>query len=688
MPLVINTNVASLNSQRQLMSSGNALDRASERLSSGQRINSAKDDAAGLAISNRMTSQIRGLDQAIRNANDGVSLIQTAEGALQESTNILQRMRELSIQSANGIYSDADRKTLDAEVQQLIMELDRIATSTSFNGQKLLDGSLGKVNLQVGSDAGQTITMKIPAMDAKTLGMGFVGVDMLGGEIDLSTLLINENDILINGQSIAKSLESFNGFALPGPPPVPAQTMDKLIDLINKNVLGVNASTYAQATATGAGTGVLESGQIFEIAITKLDGTSTTIQVTNTQNLEELAEKINTESGGLLSATVGENSRLSIAGINVAGFTITDPANAGGGIDDQAVVGGSTYSGRLVLESEHGDPITITRGSTGTLEQLDALGFRENTNPGQIEGVGINTPEVAWNVGDLSINGVIISNKNTDSLAGKVAAINASQADTGVTAQTFASATLDFSATDITTVTGTFEMNGVVIDMTGVTSVADIVGRFNANTDATGVSASLLGTRVVLEGATSSITFRDGAGSVATALGGAILGHSDFANNTPAVAVADGASVKGGIKLSSENGSPISVKLGPNADPDTLGLLESNVTAEGAFGTAIASISIDTAQGAQKALGVIDNALNTINEARSQLGAINNRLDFTMANLANVSEKTSASRSRIVDADFAAETAALSRSQVLQQAAQAMLAQANARPEQVLQLLR
>ena len=118
MSLVINTNVASINSQRQLMNSGNALDRSTERLASGQRINSAKDDAAGLAISNRMTSQVRGLNQAVRNANDGVSLVQTAEGALQEVTNILQRMRELSIQSANGIYSDADRNTLNAEVQQ------------------------------------------------------------------------------------------------------------------------------------------------------------------------------------------------------------------------------------------------------------------------------------------------------------------------------------------------------------------------------------------------------------------------------------------------------------------------------------------------------------------------------------------------------------------------------------------
>nr|WP_324260053.1 flagellin [Cellvibrio fontiphilus] len=677
MPLIINTNVASLNSQRQLMSSGNALDRASERLSSGQRINSAKDDAAGLAISNRMTSQIRGLDQAIRNANDGVSLIQTAEGALQESTNILQRMRELSIQSANGIYSDADRKTLDAEVQQLIQELDRIATSTSFNGQKLLDGSLGKVDLQVGSDAGQTITMKIPSMDAKTLGMGFVGVDMLGGEIDLAGLQLNENDILINGQSVVKALETFDGTT---------ENMDKLIELINKNVLGINASTYAQATATGAGTGVLEAGQVFSIAIDKLDGTTTTIQVTNTATLQELAEKINTESGGLLNATVGENSKLSIAGINVAGFTITDgsvPADAAGG----GIAG--TYSGRLVLESDYGDPITITRGSTGTLAQLDALGFRENTNPGQVEGVGITSPGTAWNVGDLTINGVVISNKNTDSLAGKIAAINASQQDTGVTAEAFASTTLDFGGVTLP-IGAPVLMNGepILLDGAGVLTIADVVAAFNAKTDVTGITASLLGTRVVLEGNAASITF--GVDATNTGLADLNAAGVQIQSGTAAPAVINAASesVPGGIQLTSANGSPISIKLGPNAVAATLGLLESNVTAEGAFGTAVSSISIATAQGAQKALGVIDNALTTINDARSQLGAINNRLDFTMSNLANISEKTSASRSRIVDADFAAETAALSRAQVLQQAAQAMLAQANARPEQVLQLLR
>ena len=208
MALVINTNVASLNAQRQLMSSGNSLDRATERLSSGARINSAKDDAAGLAIANRMTSQVRGLDQAIRNANDGVSLIQTAEGALSESTNILQRMRELSVQSANGIYTASDRKTLDAEVKQLVSELDRIAKTTSFNGQNLLDGKLGKVDLQVGSSANQTISLKVPAMDAKTLGrLAESGIEDMGGETGH-----------IRGSRIMKGVSKKNSSRLlPGP---------------------------------------------------------------------------------------------------------------------------------------------------------------------------------------------------------------------------------------------------------------------------------------------------------------------------------------------------------------------------------------------------------------------------------------------------------------------------------------
>ena len=152
MPQVINTNIASLNAQRNLNVSQNSLSTALQRLSSGLRINSAKDDAAGLAISERMTSQIRGMNQAARNANDGISLAQTAEGALVEVTNNLQRIRELAVQAANGIYSTEDRDALDAEVTQLTNEIIRIGNSTKFNGTNLLDGTFTAVKFQVGAD--------------------------------------------------------------------------------------------------------------------------------------------------------------------------------------------------------------------------------------------------------------------------------------------------------------------------------------------------------------------------------------------------------------------------------------------------------------------------------------------------------------------------------------------------------
>ncbi len=170
MALSINTNVASLNAQRNLGATQSNLAKSMQRLSSGLRINSAKDDAAGLAISDRMTSQIRGLNQAARNANDGISLAQTAEGAMQEATNILQRMRELSVQSANDSNSATDRSSLQKEVNQLQQELDRIATSTEFNGKKLLDGSFSAQTFQVGANKGNTISFSIGNTRSTNIG--------------------------------------------------------------------------------------------------------------------------------------------------------------------------------------------------------------------------------------------------------------------------------------------------------------------------------------------------------------------------------------------------------------------------------------------------------------------------------------------------------------------------------------
>ena len=708
MPLVINTNIGSLNAQRQLLSSGNELATAMERLSSGKRINTAADDAAGLAISNRMTAQVRGLNQAVRNANDGISLIQTAEGALDETTNILQRMRELSIQSANGIYDDSNRKTLDAEVQQLIKELDRIAKTTTFNGQTLLDGSLGNVALQVGSQANQTIEFKIQAMDAKTLGMGSVSVDMLGSEItsSLSSLSLNETDILINGQSIGEFEGTTDNF-------------QDLVDNINDNVLGVEATGYTSLEGCAVGDGVLENGNKLQITLVAADGSGNNVfNVTDTDNMAELVEKISTVTGGAVSADVDDNGRLVItnntgATIRVMGVDATGSSAAAAAIVERAT-GFDTFDGvsaqidsaygQIILTSKYGDPITVARGATGTLEDLQNLGFRETDAAGVVKGAGLSAAGAAqaWNVGDLTLNGVIISNKNTDSLQGKVNAVNAQSEETGVVAQAFASLSMDLSTGDLTVVSGTSDnitINGVTIDLglaSGATA-SDIVNGFNSNSDLTGVTAKLSGTRIMLESTQGSIVITSPSANSILASGAGLAGAffqsyvtaSTGALVSSAVAATSALSlvVEAGLRLSATNGNPISVELGGNADPKTLGLIDANSTAGGRFGTAIASVSVDTIEKAQKAIVVVDKALDAINDVRSQLGAVNNRLDFTINNLLVVSENTSAAKSRIMDADFAAETAALSRAQVLQQASQAMLAQANASSQQVLQLL-
>ncbi|HEY7771666.1 MAG TPA: flagellin [Marinagarivorans sp.] len=708
MPLVINTNIASLNAQRQLVSSGNELATAMERLSSGKRINTAADDAAGLAISNRMTAQVRGLNQAVRNANDGISLIQTAEGALDETTNILQRMRELAIQSANGIYDDSNRKTLDAEVQQLISELDRIAKTTTFNGQTLLDGSLGNVELQVGSQANQTIEFNIQAMDAKTLGMGSVSVDVLGSEItgSLSTLTLDESDVLINGQSIGR----FDGSI---------DTFQDLIDGINDNVLGVDATGYTSLQAATVGDGVLENGNKLRVTLVSADGSGNNVfNITDTDNMAELAEKINTVTGGAVSADIDDSGQLVISNnsgstIEVMGVDATGSSNAAAEFIERAT-GFDTYdgaaaqtdqaNGQIILTSKHGDPITVSRGATGNLEDLQNLGFRESDEPGIVKGAGLGATGAAqaWNVGDITINGIVIDNDDTDSLQGKVDAINDQSADSGVVAQAFASLSIDISTADLTTVSATADnitLNGVPIDLglTAGATASDIVEGFNANTDLTGVTARLSGTRIILESEQGSINIANPSANSILASGAALAGATfesyitsstgTLINSSVAATSSMALVVEAGLKLVSTNRQPISIELGANADPQTLGLIEANSTAGGRFGTAIASVSVDTVAKAQKAIGVVDNALDAINDVRSQLGAVNNRLDFTINNLLVVSENTSAAKSRIMDADFAAETAALSRAQVLQQASQAMLAQANSASQQVLQLL-
>jgi flagellin len=415
---VINTNTASLNAQRNLNSSASGLATSLQRLSSGLRINSAKDDAAGLAISQRMTSQINGLNQAARNANDGISLSQTAEGALGSIGDSLQRMRDLSVQAANGTLSDSDRKGVQSEINQLKSEVNRVASQTSFNGTKLLDGSSGGFTFQVGADANQTISIT--------------------------------------------SLSDTHSTAL-------------------------GTSKYAEA------------------------------------------------SGTTISPT---------------------------GADDLSAVAGST-----------------------TGKSLKVGDF-------SINGIAITGSDLA--VGD---NTAVTKAEYKEYLSKTVDAINAKSSETGATAQL---------STDASTGDMTIKMFGVE---SSLNSTGDIAFSAGTNNDGT-----LIGLDVV-DGTTQA---------------------------TGQATTTDG----------------------------------------------FDSIDVSTVSGANKGMVMLDAALNAVNSMRADLGAVQNRFSATVSNLQTTTENLSASRSRIQDTDFAAETANLTRGQILQQAGTAMLAQANSLPNGVLSLLR
>jgi flagellin len=243
MPQVINTNVMSLNAQRNLSTSGGALATALQRLSSGLRINSAKDDAAGLAIAERFTTQIRGLNQAARNANDGISLAQTGEGALAEITNNLQRIRELAVQSANSTNSASDREALNQEVEQRLAEIERVASQTSFNGQKILDGSFGTAAFQVGANAGETISiglntsMKKDAIGQVAVATGTVDVTDPDGDPDTDDFVSADAPLAIADDDFTIAVGDGDAVQLTGD----YESVQELVDAINSKVSGASA---------------------------------------------------------------------------------------------------------------------------------------------------------------------------------------------------------------------------------------------------------------------------------------------------------------------------------------------------------------------------------------------------------------------------------------------------------------
>ena len=492
MAAVINTNIASLNSQRNLSTSQSALSTSLQRLSSGLRINSAKDDAAGLSISDRMTSQINGMTQATRNANDGVSLAQTAEGALSSSGDILQRIRQLAVQSSNATNSASDRQALQTEVGQLNSELNRIATTTSFNGQALLDGTMGTANFQVGADANQLISA--------------------------------------NGANFLTSTYGNNRVE--------------------------NAAAQATTASNAVASGKLSISGKFGAA---------TIDTTTTSSAKSVAAAVNAKT---------------------ANTGVTADARTDVNLD----LGAEAYSFKIA--SDNATDVTVSFAVTGA------------------------------------------ANTAADFAAG-INAINAQTAKTGVTAQYDASQggikLSNASGADIKITNGAnanVKLNVSTYDTAGV----KVAGAFTAASAASGVAT-----------ANGRVTFD---------------GDSSFSVSETS---ATGLKLTGAAAVGANQGSTLK---------------------------SVASLDVTTFEGAQLALKITDAALSTVNSQRAQYGALQSRFSSAIANLQSTTENLSASRSRIVDTDFAAETASLTRGQILQQAGTAMLAQANSLPNGVLSLLR
>jgi flagellin len=618
MASIINTNMNSLNAQRNLSMSQSSLSTSLQRLSSGLRINSAKDDAAGMAIASRMTSQINGLNQAARNANDGISLAQTAEGGLATATDLLQRMRDLSVQSANSTNSAADRASLQSEVSQLRSEIDRISQSTNFNGISLLDGSFSAQVFQVGANstaADRVQVNSIANIKSSALGSGVSGTAHL--TTGLTTAALTAGDLTLNGVQV--------GSAMAGS--AAGQSAD-------------SAWATAQAiNAVGAQTGVTATANA---AIATEIAVQGAVPTALAADLAANSFAINGVGVGTIKFGVlfdGTTTPPTAGGPSAAINQAANAADAINKVSDQTGVRASVNKlGKVTLASTNGNDIKIEVLGTYTAAKL-------------LKDTGL--------VGDTVANGGIITTTANGPTAGAVAA-------------------------------DSMKINGVSLGAvadggTVQGQAANVAAAINLISGKTGVTAAAN----AITGAIT-LTAADGRDIVLADSTGTVKGVTGIDPSAPIgeLNVNSDGTYTGSVSLSSSNVNGIVVG-GKKDDSAGLHAFEGQVASD-TTGTSntLSSIDIGTAGGALAALSTIDAALAQVNSARAAMGAYQNRFSAVVSNAQSTAENLTASRSRIQDADFAAETAAMTRGQILQQAGTAILAQANSLPNSVLSLLK
>ncbi|MGB0936188.1 MAG: flagellin [Colwellia sp.] len=649
MPQIINTNIMSLNSQRQLNKSQLMQNEAMERLSSGLRVNSAKDDAAGLAIATAMESQIRGINQAVRNANDGISMSQTAEGAMDEMTNILQRIRELAIQSANDTNSASNRASIQSEVDQLYDELDRIANVTQFNGVNVLDGSVGSTTLQIGANAGENLTFSIDSVTTRDLNLNAVSGlgELNGGRVNSGSATLAD-EVTINGVALSATANSANRASI-------------MADAVNASsgITGVTATAYNAVEGVGGQTGVTANLVINGTAIGPTGSTS------------ELVDAINRDVAGVI-ASIANNGALLLSNDNGNSIDVS----AGG--SEVGIVDGN-YQGFLALSSADQSEIELGLGNAASASaaQLQQFGFNEAQGSDNISGGEVTNVAITGADG-IQINGIDLGEVTGTSAADKAFAINTITELTGVSAS--ATTEVKYEVVFPETTTSVLTLNGSAITLgAGVVSLDDVVATINGS--------GIQGVVATSDPITGSIIFTSQSGgdiSVNSNVTGSLIDEGGTGNTG-----GTGITTLGKITLTGKDGKDVTITSNANSEAarDTalgkLGFIDFGGSSS-AIGTGLSVLSVANSE---NTIERIDAALEHISNSRAGLGAVQNRLASTIANLENVSQNLSSSKSRIVDADFAAETSKLSKAQILQQAGTAMLSQANASTQNVLSLL-
>ena len=705
MALSINTNISSLTAQRAIADSKNDLETAMERLATGSKINSASDDAAGLAMTQRMTAQIQGLNMAIKNSNDGIAMTKSIEGAITEVSDMLQRMRELSIQAANGTNSASDRTYLQDEVNLLIQEVTRVSANTRYNGSLILDGTFINKQLQVGIEEGEHITFSVDSVAANQIGAHTLVGNGVNPETAGATAAVNpittDEDIEIFGYLGTRIVES--------------SSQDTAKEVAMKaNLLTAETGVKAYAKTYAALSSGDPTARTYNLKINNFQTGNFIISSTDVGDAVEAINRISGASG--VTAKVDNNK---VVLFDADGDDITIENTKVGTEFVDLVVEKLGEDG--LVTNVIGQPVRLGEGATATNTEATFT---------QTHGTLANYASATHTLTDGTTTLSITLGAGTPTTADLVSAFRSA---TGYDSFKF-----DVSANSTTGFTFTAREPGVIQTaeqpvLTAAAAVTDegalTAGTTGAAADSTRISGTLKfvsshSFSVEQAGATKATftqthgtlsnyasathTLSDGTTTLSITLG---AGTPSTADLVTAFQTASGfADFKYDIAANSSTGFTFTAKEPGairTADQPVLnaatavndeGTLTVGVAGDAvgyfASGSQTASlvdltqVKISTEAGASDAISIIDAALDKVAQMRSDLGAIENRMDHTISNLMNIAEKTADSRSRLEDADFALESARLAKNQVLQQAGTSMLSQANQMNQLVMELLR